>query len=370
MGLLDRFRDFRNRKVADPAFRRWASRFPLTRPIARREARRLFDLTAGFVYAQTLAACVQLDLFDRLADGPLPAARIAALTGLREDAAIRLLKAAAALDLVEARPHGHYALGSLGAAMVGNEGVSAMVRHHEILYADLANPLALLRGEASAALQRYWAYAGAGVGTAAAPAARRHRDYTQLMAASQAMIADEVLHAYPVTRHRRLLDVGGGDGSFIIAAAARAPGLELAIFDLPPVASIARERILAAGLSSRARVHSGSFLADPLPAGYDLITLNRVLHDHDDAIALRILESALAALGPGGTVLVTEPMSGTPGARASGDAYFGLYLLAMGQGRPRTAAEIEAIGRQAGFRTVRAIATATPIVARSLAFGA
>ena len=65
--LRERLGDFRNRKVADPAFRRWASRFPLTRSVARRQARALFDLTAGFVYSQVLAACVRVDLFEMLA---------------------------------------------------------------------------------------------------------------------------------------------------------------------------------------------------------------------------------------------------------------------------------------------------------------
>ncbi len=44
------------------------------------------------------------------------------------------------------------------------------------------------------------------------------------------------------------------------------------------------------------------------------------------------------ALPPGGTLLIAEPMAGTPGAEAMGDAYFGLYLWAMGSGRPRSAA--------------------------------
>ena len=121
--LLDRIRDARNRKVSDPAFRRWARRFALTRPFARRQAKQLFDLTAGFVYSQILSACVRIDLFDRLADGPLRLSDIAARCGLAPDATERLLKAAAALGLVEGRNGGSFALGPLGAALVGNEGV-------------------------------------------------------------------------------------------------------------------------------------------------------------------------------------------------------------------------------------------------------
>lgn len=364
-GLLERFRDFRNRKVADPAFRRWAARFPLTRPIARRQARGLFDLTAGFVYSQILSACVRIDLFDRLAGGPLAVETIAATAGLDRAGAERLLKAAAALDLVETRSGDRFALGPLGAALVGNPGVGAMIAHHDILYQDLREPLALLRGEARPGLRNYWAYAGGGTARPAGP--RAHADYTALMAASQALVTAEILDAYPIARHRRLLDVGGGDGSFVIAAGKAAPSLELALFDLAPVAAIARQRIMVAGLAGRAKAYGGSFFDDALPQGADLVTLNRVLHDHDDAAALAVLRAVRRAIASDGTLLVTEPMAGTAGARASGDAYFGFYLLAMGQGRPRTSGEIGALLAEAGFAKASEITTNTPIIARMLA---
>jgi demethylspheroidene O-methyltransferase len=360
--LRERLSDFRNRKVADPAFRRWASRFPLTRSVARRQAKALFDLTAGFVYSQVLAACVRVGLFEMLAAGPLDLLEIASRIDLPEEATDRLLKAAAALDLVEARRGGSYALGPLGAALVANPGVEAMILHHDILYRDLQDPLALLAGQTAADLKSYWVYAGGETSGPAKP--RRHADYTRLMSASQAFVTEEILDAYSFERHRRLLDVGGGDATFLIAAGQAAPHLELALLDLPPVASIARQRLLAAGLAGRAKVHSGSFLDDPLPAGADVVTLIRVLHDHDDAPALAILSAIREAIAPGGTLLIAEPMAGTAGAEASGDAYFGFYLLAMGQGRPRTVDEIGTLLRRAGFSAPREIATGTPLIAR------
>ncbi len=364
-GWLDRLRDFRNRRIADPAFRRWAARFPLTRPTARRQARALFDLTAGFVYSQVLSACVRIDLFEMLASGPVATGKIARRAGLSRQATERLLKAAAALDLVEQRADDRYALGSLGAALVGNAGVTAMIRHHDILYGDLRDPLALLAGRVEPALQRYWSYAAGGRG--GDHAADGHADYTRLMAASQAFVTAEVLDAYPFARHRRLLDVGGGDGTFLLAAGEIAPGLELTLFDLPPVAAIARARLAEARMAHRATAVGGSFLEDELPEGADLITLNRVLHDHDDASAAAILRAVRKAIHPQGTLLVAEPMAGTRGAEASGDAYFGFYLLAMGQGRPRTADEIGRLLAAAGFGQAREIPTATPLIVRVVA---
>ena len=217
---LDRALALRDWLVANPRFRRGAAAFPLTRPIARRRARALFDLCAGFVYSQVLLAVVRLRLPEILAEGPQTAAALSPRLGLSPSATARLLAAAEALGLVARRGRDRVGLGPLGAALVGDPGIAAMVEHHAMLYADLRDPVALLRGERAATeLGRYWPYADkdalAGLGEAhVAP-------YTGLMSASQALIAGEVLDAYRLDRHRCLLDVGGGDGTFLAAAARR-----------------------------------------------------------------------------------------------------------------------------------------------------
>ncbi len=147
----DRRLALRDRWLASPTFQRAAARFPLTCGIARRRAAQVFDLVAGCVYSQVLAACVRLELFDKLAEWPLALQELAPWLGLDAVAAEPLLSAAVALKLVERRGGNRFGLGVLGAPVVGNVGVAAMVRHHALLYADLADPLALLRGESSSA---------------------------------------------------------------------------------------------------------------------------------------------------------------------------------------------------------------------------
>ena len=357
-------RRLRDRILANPGFQRWAARFPLTRPVARRRARALFDVCAGFVYAQILFACVELRLFEILADGWQTEAVLADRLGLAPAAARRLLDAAASLHLVQrgrGRRAGAYALGRLGAAALGNPAVAPMVAHHTLFYADLADPVALLRGDAGPTrLAAYWPYAAAG-DPRALPAEVTRR-YTTLMAASQPAVAAEVLDAYDFGRHRRLLDVGGGNGAFLRAVGARAPRLDLHLFDLPSVVAEAPGLFAAAGMAGRAVVHGGSFLSDPLPRGADIATLVRVLHDHDDARALAILRAVRAALPPAGTLLLVEPMAGAPGAEPVGEAYFGFYLLAMGSGRARAPAELAGLLHEAGFGRPRFLPTHTPLI--------
>jgi demethylspheroidene O-methyltransferase len=233
-----------------------------------------------------------------------------------------------------------------------------------MFYADMADPLALLRGGQPTQLGAYWAYA-----QAEAPAESNDQaiaPYTALMAASQRMVADEILDAYRVGRHGCLMDVGGGDGVFLTEAAKRAPKLQLRLFDLPAVVARAEARFARAGLQSRVKNFGGSFLHEALPKGADLISLVRVAHDHDDDSVLTLFRAVHDALPRHGALLLAEPMAETPGAERMGHAYFGFYLLAMGSGRPRSAATLTAMLRECGFGRVRAIPTHTPLLASVL----
>ena len=359
----DRWLDWRDARLVHPWFRRWAMAWRLPRALVRRRARSLFDLMAGFVYSQTLLACVRLRLFDHLAAGPQTLPRLAALTGVPEAGLERLLRAACSLQLLQQRDTGAYGLGVLGAPLVGDPGIAAMVEHHALLYEDLRDPVALLKADApTGRMASYWVYANT-----AQPGVLSDADvaaYSALMSATQPMIAEEVLQAVDLRRHRCLLDVGGGEGRFVQQAAEHAPHLQLMLFDLPAVAERARERLTRAGLGRRCTVHGGDFAQDGLPAGADIISLIRVAFDHPDERVLAVLRAVHTALPPGGTVVLAEPMSGTPGAEPMGEAYFGFYLMAMGRGRPRTPEHLGRLLAAAGFGVVQLMPTRLPLQTR------
>ncbi|MBK6472707.1 MAG: methyltransferase domain-containing protein [Betaproteobacteria bacterium] len=358
----ERWQAWRDGVLTSPDFQRRAARTWWMRPIARRRARALFDLVAGFVYSQVLLACVRLRLFDHLAAGPLSAAELQRVLDLPAEGTERLLAAAVALDLVDRResPNGlRYGLGKLGAPMVSNEAVSSMVEHHAVLYGDLADPVALLKGGTAPALSRYWAYASSATPGTLPPEAVN--EYSALMSASQPLVADEVLDAYDIGQHRCLLDVGGGQGRFLLAAARRSAELKLVLFDLPGVVPAALRAFAVAGVAQRAAVHGGDFTRDALPRGADVASLIRVIYDHPDERAATILRAVYDALPSGGTLLLAEPMAGASGARRMGDAYFNFYLLAMHGGRSRTAVELGRLVQAAGFEGLRELATPIPL---------
>lgn len=363
--LLDEARSRIYQRLGTREFQARALGSPLLRPVARRRARALFDLCAGFTYSQVLSACVRLDLLEQVRNQARSVEALARATGVAEYRLQALVDAAVALKLLRRAPAG-IGLGPAGAALLGNPGVLAMIRHHDLLYADLADPLRLLRDErAGTKLAAFWTYAGAADGASpdrsVSDAGAWALDYSGLMSASQTFIADEVIQAFPFARFSRVLDVGGGEGAFALALAERHAGLTVTVFDLPEVAARARQRFAESPAAARVAVRAGSFLDQRLPGGADLVTLLRILHDHDLPTVRRLLRRCFEALPPGGEILIAEPMAGRRGDGGV-DAYFACYFLAMGQGRLRPPREIAGLLADAGFRDPRRHSVRLPML--------
>ncbi|TCM87505.1 methyltransferase [Rhodovulum steppense] len=352
------WRRWRNRKIASRGFQSWASRFPLTRGHARREGERLFDLVSGFVYSQVLYAVVELDLLEATFDAPQTVAALAARSRIPEDRMEALCQAATALGLFD-RVGGGYQLSALGAALVGAPGVIGMIRHHDVFYRDLEDPVALLRGARETELARFWPYVF-GAGAAENPEVAQR--YSQLMADSQALVAEETLRTIPFEGITHLLDVGGGTGAFLAAIGAANPGLKMTLFDLPAVVPAAEARFRAAGMADRVTVTGGSFRDDPLPAGADAISLIRVCYDHSDDTVRALMAKVFAALPPGGRFIVSEPMAGGARPDRPGDVYFAFYCMAMQTGKARSQARLAKMMKEAGFQDIETPRTRRPFV--------
>ncbi len=339
-----------NRLAASRAFQRFCARVPGLRRIVRAEGAALFDLMQGFVRSQVLAALVETRLLHRLSQAAQPPAALARLAGLPEDRVAILLQAGAALGLLRRERDGTYALARRGAAFLGVPGLEDLVRHHAVLYADLADPVAFFRGVTEPDLSRFWPYVLGGDGGQG-----EARRYSELMARSQGLVAEDTLDAVPLGGIASLMDVGGGTGAFLRAVHARYPAIDLTLYDLPEV-------VAAAELPQGARAVPGSFRAGALPPGSQAISLVRVLYDHADATVADLLVRVRAALPPGGRVIVSEPMSGGARPDPQTDVYFAVYTLAMQTGRTRSQAEIAAHLRAAGFAGIAAPASLRPYV--------
>jgi demethylspheroidene O-methyltransferase len=336
---------FLTRLAMSPRFHRLAARIPGLRWKARIEGAALFSVLSGFVQSQALVALVEGRLLHVLAAGPMTAEDLSRRCAIPPAPLLVLLRAGAALKLLRGDRKGRWHLAPRGAAFLTVPGLEPMVRHHHVLYRDLADPLAFFRGQTETELAGFWPYV---FGTLAQEDAGLAARYSRLMAESQVLVAEDTLRLVDLSRQRHLLDVGGGTGAFLAEVGRVHPALKLSLFDMPAVLAG-----VPAALRDRLSLNPGSFRSDPLPHGADTISLIRVLYDHDDATVAALLAKVHAALPPGGMVLVSEPMSGGDAPDPATDVYFAIYTLAMRTGRTRSLAEIGNLLRATGFNQVR-----------------
>nr|WP_299850010.1 methyltransferase [uncultured Roseovarius sp.] len=334
------------RLVARAGFQKWASLLPVSKSLARRDGAEIFEILQGFVKSQALLALVESDVLSELLNGPKSAAQLGLSADIPKESMARLLSAGVAMKLVRRRRDGRYVLARRGAAVLGVPGLTEMISHNRVLYADMADPVTLLRGETETHLAQFWPYVFGKSGDVSGDMAVR---YSKLMAQSQQLVAQDTLQLVNLRGVTRILDVGGGSGAFLTEVLRRNPNIQAILLDLPEVMPTAREAFSVARLEGRVDLHAGSFRDEALPAGADAISLIRVLYDHADDVVEDLLSKAFNALPAGGRLIVSEPMSGGERPESAGDIYFNFYTMAMRTGRVRSASSICRMCQEVGF---------------------
>ena len=347
------------RLMAKPSFQKWATKFPLIRRLVRHEGEAMFDLVAGFCHAQILQAIVKFDIPAMLLEQQMTPSALGRACAVPPERMQVLIQGAAAIGLLKTKRNGLITLTRRGAALAGVPGLQGMIAHHDVLYRDLADPVAFFRGEVDTELAHFWPYVLGARGATDPDVTAR---YSELMSDSQTLVAADTLDAVSFKGVQTLMDVGGGSGAFLAAAAARYPSLNMTLFDLPAVAPAARARFEALGFAGRLRIISGSFRDDALPDGMDLVSLVRVLYDHSDTTVAVLLRSVFDALPAGGRLLISEPMTGGVAPERAGDAYFALYCMAMRTGRARSQGEIAQLIAAAGFTDIQTPRSRRPFI--------
>jgi len=357
--------------LTQPHIYRWALSNPITRWFTQYRTRQVFNLMAGFVHTQVLLGCVRLRILEHVMASPKTLAELSVLTQVHAAGLQRLVQSAVTLRLLEHRGQYRFGLGPLGAPIVSHPGIQAMIEHNQLLYQDMVDPVAILQESWSGEMSQYWPYAQEkplpnAPDVASDHNAQAYARYSELMAASQTFVIEEILSFYPFDDCEKVLDIGGGQGRFATELAKNYPHLRITLFDLPDVCTVSSRIVARNAMADRIRVIPGDFTKDALPTGADLVTLIRIAHDHCDEVVLALLKSIYASLPAGGSLLIAEPMANEPGEKPEGDAYFHFYLLAMGSGRLRTPMELMQLMHQAGFSHLEQIPNAMPVHAKML----
>jgi hypothetical protein len=171
--------------------------------------------------------------------------------------------------------------------------------------------------------------------------------------------ARDIVAAYDFSGLRRLVDVGGGSGVLLSAILGATPALHGVLIDRPAVIPDARRRFEADGVRERAECIAGDFFA-AVPAGADAYLLSRVIHDWDDADAIRILATCRAAMPDESRLLLVEALMPERARDAPEAIRMDLHMLILFGARERTEREYRRLLRAAGLELQRIVPTVSP----------
>ena len=119
-------------------------------------------------------------------------------------------------------------------------------------------------------------------------------------------IAPRIVAGIDLAGRRRLLDLGGGPGTYAVHFCQHNPRLTAVVYDLPSTRRFAEQTIARFGLSDRIAFAAGDFIAEGIEGTFDVAWLSHILHAEGPQGCAVIIDKAVAALEPGGLILVQE----------------------------------------------------------------
>jgi hypothetical protein len=323
-------------------------------PATNHQSTVLQRLINGFQISQAIHVAVTLGIPDLLGDRSLSARELAELTSSHAGALYRLLRALAAIGILQESGDRQFALTPLGAGLRSDrKGGRACWAGFAVSPPHWASWGALLHtvrtGENAFQHihgQSVWAFRAA------------HSLHGSLFDAAMRegteRLLPELMAAYDFSQAGHVVDVGGGDGALLSGLLAAYPSLQGTLADLPGPASRAAHRLSEAGLAGRSTVVTASFF-DEVPAGGDLYILKHILHDWEDAEAAAILGNCRLAMRRGTKLLLIERLIGEPNQQLEAKLA-DLNMLVNAGGRERTWDEFQLLLSEAGFELQRTTA--------------
>jgi SAM-dependent methyltransferase len=175
------------------------------------------------------------------------------------------------------------------------------------------------------------------------------------------LLAPRIAQAVDLAGCRRLLDLGGGPGTYAIHFCMANPDMTAVVYDLPTTRSFAESTVARFELSGRIAFTPGDYHADPVPNGFDAAWLSHILHADGPSACAALLRKAVQALDPGGVLMVQEFILDDTRDGPQFPALFSLnMLLGTDAGQSYSQGELAAMLTEAGLTDVRRIALDLP----------
>ena len=280
----------------------------------------LLELSGGYWSTCALHAGIKLGVFTPLAGEPLAAQELASRINCDSRGLSMLLNALTALELLDKQGETYVAT-PFAAEFLSRTSPSYMghiIMHHHNLMPGWAN--------LDKAVQ-----SGAPIRERASheDAEASRESFLMGMFNLATLIAPKIVQQIELSGRRRLLDLGGGPGTYAIHFCQQNPELSAVICDLPTTRSFAEQTVERFGLSGRISFLARDFESEELPAGFDVAWLSHILHGVGPQACAGILKKALSALEPGGMIMIQEFILDDTKDAPDGQAYSESELIEM-----------------------------------------
>ncbi|MDU0459611.1 MAG: methyltransferase [Geobacteraceae bacterium] len=304
----------------------------------------LLQLSGGYWAACTLHAAVKLDLFTNLSKNPASADEISELNSSDLRGMTMLLDALTAIGLLvkngnlyDVTPFSKKHLSKHSEGYLGH-----IIMHHHNLMPSWAR---LDESVQSGKPVR--------CNSSRTDDETSRENFLMGMFNLASLAAPMVVPALDLGGRRKLLDLGGGPGTYAIHFCQHNPDLRAVIYDLPTTRRFAEATILRFGLTNRISFSAGDILIDDIGNGYDVAWISQLLHSEGPQEAGIILEKAVRALLPGGLVIVQEFILDDDRTSPPFPALFSLNMLVgTSQGQSYSQGELTDMMARAGIRNI------------------
>lgn len=316
----------------------------------------IFEAFRGCHATELLTVAVaHFDVFTKLADKPLEAARLRESLGLAERPFAVLTTALKAMGLLAGEPGGALELTPLAREHLLETG-EFFVGDYIRLAADSPGVLGLVelmrtnRPRGSAPEEDGAAYIYRDGIKSAMEDEEAARFLTMALAGRASNVAPHLARALSLDGSSLLLDVAGGSGIYSAALLQANPGLRAIVWERPEVARIALELAGEYGLGGRLECVGADMFVDEVPAGVDTILLSNVLHDWDVPQCRSLVNRLARALPPGGRLLVHDVFLNDELDGPLPIALYSAALFQLTEGRAYSAAEYGSWMEEAGLQ--------------------
>lgn len=312
----------------------------------------IFQVASGFMASKHLFVANEIGLFAQLAAGPATLDELAVRTGIPRRTLRILADAMVALGFLT-RESDRYANGPVAATFLSGQ-TPADLRPLLRFWDEIVYPAWMQLEQAVRTGQ-------VAVGQLNEPDEARKRLISEGVEALTAGSALALARSYDFGPHRRLLDLGGGTGSFLRAVLGSYGGLEATLFDVPVVAAIARQQLGQTPLAGRVEVVEGDFFQDPVPEGHDAVLIANVIHLLSPEHTLELLRRTRQRVADGTRLLLVDFWTDRTHTQPLFAALMaGLFLLITAEGDIYSEEEVRSWLTQSGWQFLERKSLAGP----------